>query len=466
MASWLALSGAGCATSAVPDAQSHEVRELTGAHTRVVWVQGDGSDPLALGAGLTLMGFDSDDRRGERAVIAEPGSYVKPLLTPSGAQIVYSARSGSGAATVFVVDWDGSNLRRLTDGSALAVWRRPDDGSEWVYAGVGMDEDRAARVIRLPIADPRRTELVWDRTPVTIDTFQLSADGGQAAGLFPWPVAGVATLPNRSLRKLGEGCWTALASVRGPLAWYFDGAHRHLTMVEVQTDRRWMVDINDVSGFDGAEVYHPRWANHSRFFAMTGPYDQGGDNQVRSGGPQVEVYLGRFSEDYTRVEAWARVTRNARGDAYPDVWVARDRSPFPLRQAGPVGPVTTEAGARRDGPSAVPVRPADRLVVEARLARAGPVPSPEAIAPYRHALVVNEYEVVKVLEGTLADSRIAVAQWAIRDRRVLSDARRTPGARYTLALERYDARPELEGERLVADRDVASTALFYDLGVR
>ena len=37
------------------------VGTLTGAHTRVVWVQGDGTDPDAGGDQLILMGFDSED---------------------------------------------------------------------------------------------------------------------------------------------------------------------------------------------------------------------------------------------------------------------------------------------------------------------------------------------------------------------------------------------------------------------
>ncbi len=52
-----------------------------------------------------------------------------------------------------------------------------------------------------------------------------------------------------------------------------------------------------------------------------GPYNQGGRNQVRSGGKQVEIHLGRFSADFSKVEAWARVTNNSGGDSHPDVWI-------------------------------------------------------------------------------------------------------------------------------------------------
>ena len=183
-------------------------------------------------------------------------------------------------------------------------------------------------------------------------------DGRQAGGLFPWPDAGVAELPNRSWRKVGEGCWTALTDAGGSLFWYFDGSHRNLTVADVRTDRRWTVTINRAPGFDGAEVYHPRWANHPRFLAISGPYNQGGVNQVRSGGPQSEIYLGRLSSDFSIVEAWARVTNNGAGDSYPDVWIDRARSPHPVRPAGRVGPGSGTRGAGRIAhPRAVTKRP-------------------------------------------------------------------------------------------------------------
>jgi hypothetical protein len=101
------------------------------------------------------------------------------------------------------------------------------------------------------------------------------------------------------------------------------------------------------------------------------------------------------------------------------------------------------------------------VVVEARLTHAGPIPSPQSILPYRHALVVNEYEVLKVVEGQYSANRIQVAQWAIRDSKVLSDATKTVGASARLAVERYDAHPELEGERLITDLAASQLPLYY-----
>jgi hypothetical protein len=89
------------------------------------------------------------------------------------------------------------------------------------------------------------------------------------------------------------------------------------------------------------------------------------------------------------------------------------------------------------------------------------VPTPDSIAPYRHALVVSRYEIVNVVEGEAVDKELAVAEWAIRDARVLPGAGRSAGSVHRLTLERYDAHPELEGERLIQGGDVANLPLYY-----
>jgi hypothetical protein len=432
-----------------------DVRALTGGRTRVVWVQGDGSDPTASGRNLALMAFDTDDSRGERPILAERGSYIKPLLIAGGQRVLFTRRQTSAADIgVYVVGWDGSGLRKLTDGAALAVWQEPGSGRDWLYLGTQNSDASPGDfkvVSRFPVDQPAAREVVWNKTPVSGDTFQVSADGKLAGGLFPWPKAGVVTLPNGDLRLFGDGCWTAMRDAGVPLAWYFDGSHRNVTMVDPKADRRWTVALNQAPGFAGAEVYHPRWANHPRFVAISGPYNQGGANQVRTGGAQTEIYLGRFSRDYATVEAWARVTRNGGGDSYPDVWIDRSSNAHPIELV-------------RSAPKTAPVQGADRVVVEARMVTSAAIPSPRSIAPYRNALVANVYEVVKVVEGKYSEGRIVIAQWAIRDAAVLEEARqRVVGSVVRLTVERYEAHPELEGERLIVAPGAPDMPMFYDV---
>lgn len=463
----LILGAAACTRSPEAVGPASELRSFTGAPARVVWVQGDGTDPYAAGNNLVLMGLDSEDGKGERAILSERSSYVKPLLTPRGNRIIFSTSPRGDGPEIFIVNWDGSGLRRVAPGFALTVWEHPTDGSEWLYVGTDGKEYDFATVSRFPIDDPSKSELVWNQTLVSADTFQVSADGRHAGGLFPWPNAGIAELPNRSLQKVGEGCWTALTTTRGPLFWYFDGAHRNLLMFHAATEARWTVPLNGAPGFDNPEVYHPRWTNHPRFLAMSGPYNRGGANQVRSGGAQAEVWLGRFSEDYTAVEAWLQVTKNDGGDSYPDVWIDRARSEVAAGTRGRIGPAAPEP-ARPADPStgSGPAPRADaprRVVLEARLTHAGPIPTPQSILPYRHALVVSEYDVVKVTEGSYEQGKIRVAHWAIRDGRVLAAEGRAVGSTSRLTVERYDAHPELEGERLITDLGSSDLALYYDV---
>ena len=435
-----------------------EVRALTGGPTRVVWVHADGNDAFASGRDLSLMAFDTEDGRGERPVLAEKGSYIKPLLTGRADRVVFTRRqSVDSDLGTYTVSWDGSGLRKLADGAGLAVWQEPGSGRDWVYIGTGNSPEAAGDfkvVSRFPLDQPAAREVVWNKTAVSGDTFQLSADGRKAGGLFPWPKSGVATLPNGELKVFGDGCWTAFRDAGPPLFWYFDGAHRNVTMVDSSADRRWTVPVNQAPGFAGAEIYHPRWANHPRFMAISGPYNQGGANQVRTGGTQTEIHLGRFRRDYAAVEAWARVSNNTGSDSYPDVWVDRSKTPHP-------------ADLVRAADKAAPAQATQKIVVEARLASAADIPAPRSILPYRNALVANVYDVVKVVDGSYSGPRIVVAQWAIRDGAVLDEARqRKTGAVVRLTVERYDAHAELEGERLIIVPGAPELPMFYDVTSR
>jgi hypothetical protein len=445
---------------AAPTGAAADIRALTGAHTRIVWVQGDGTDPETDGTNLILMGFDTDDGRGERVLIGQRRSIVKPRLTSKADRIVFSSRIIPGPPEIFIMNWDGTGLRKLADGFAMALWRNPADGSDWVYAGTENQKYDFAKVTRFPIDAPEKRELVWDKTLVSMEGFAVSPDGRFAGGLWPWPGAGLADLRSKTWKKFGEGCWTGMTHARGPLFWYFDGAHRNVTLVDVDAGHRWVVNLNGVAGFNGAEVSHPRWSNHPRFLAMTGPYNQGGPNQVHSGGKQVEIYLGRFSDDFSRVEQWVRVTNDSWGDMHPDVWIDLARSPHPRQPRGPLGPALARSTATAAGAPAA----ASRLVLNVRLARPGTIPNPQAILPYRHGLVVNEYEVMDVIQGTYAEKEIRIAQWAIRDSKLLPNARKLAGAGFTLTVERYDQHPELEGERLLSDSEQSKLPLYYDAG--
>lgn len=454
LSAWLAAAaGLWAADAAAP------VKELTAAPARVVWCQdaGDGSDTAAESDHLRLMGFDTEDGRGERAILPRLSNYAKPLLTPRGDRVVFYNRRERKS---YAVNWDGSGLCPLIDGLALALWEDPQTSNAWVYVGEWVTNSTAVntavcRVRRHLLDRPAVSEPVWDKTPVNIDNFQLSADGRRASAPFPWPACGVLELPNGAATKIGDGCWPSLAPDNSYRGWLFDGAHRNLTLFEPGAGRRWVVNINRAPGIGGYEVYHPRWSSHPRFMAMTGPYVAGdSDNRILDGGAGIEIYLGRFSPDYRTIERWARVTHNTNADFFPDVWIAGGR------EAGVSAPPAASA-ARGEAALARPA--AARLALTARPVECSRIPPPASLAPYRRALVVNRYAVERVDEGQYAGKEVMVAHWAIRDARLLPAAARDKAKNYRMVLELFDAHPELQGERLIMDSDEYRLPLYYEV---
>ena len=150
------------------------------------------------------------------------------------------------------------------------------------------------------------------------------------------------------------------------------------------------------------------------------------------------------------------MTRNDAPDFYPDAWIEPGTGPGPpgrraSRPAGAGEPAVARSG---DAPP---------LVVELRVRQQAAPPAPESIAPYREGLLALEYDVVRVLEGELGPPVVAVAHWVIRDARLVTGAAREAGALLRLAIDPYDARPELEGKRLVFETNDLALPLFYDV---
>lgn len=360
------------------------VGEFAGARVRVAWCQdaGDGSDSGAQGDRLRLMGFDSDDPRGARPILDELSNYSKPLLTPDGRTVIFSNRA---RREIHAVGFDGGMRRVLAPGVALAVWRDEPTGTDWVYAGT---EKSRGDYFNSPITDVRRFRLdkpeiierVWSGTPVNIDNFQLSADGRRAAGLFPWPVCGIASLPEGGWEKIGDGCWPSLCPDNSLLMWIFDGAHRNLSMVRTGTGERWSVAINTAPGIDNFEVYHPRWSNRPRFMVLTGPYKAGdSSNRIRAGGRDVEIYLGRFAPDFSRIEKWVQITSNNFGDFCPDAWIGAPAAEGAVPTAGTAS-IQEDPRARnadKSAPGAWPVSFERLVYFWQNRSRANSFPGPE-----------------------------------------------------------------------------------------
>ena len=91
-----------------------------------------------------------------------------------------------------------------------------------------------------------------------------------------------------------------------------------------------------------------------------------------------------------------------------------------------------------------------RIEVQAKLIAKSKVPDPNQMAPYRNALIVNEYSVDKVLNGTYAGKTIRVAQWGMLNLKPTPLAAQAPGASVKLVLENFADHDELVPE-LISD---------------
>ena len=428
------------------------LRVLTGTHARMVWIRAvnpTSTDTFGRGDGFRLMGIDTDDGRGVRELLPGPLAYRKPLLTPDGKRVVFT---DFPRGRVVVVDWEGTNRRDVADGFATDVWTDPQTGRTWVYAITGSITGEAfvgKPVIRFDLDRPEVRETVWDHTKVSLDNFQISHDGRYAAGLFPWPQAGIADLRQGTWTPIGQGCWTSLAPDTSGVAWFFDGSHRNLIFEDRAARATWKVPLHLSPGVSGFEVYHPRWANHRQFFSMSGPYKGGeGDNRIGAAGREVEIYAGRFSADLRRVERWVRVTADEQPDFFPNLWVDPSSSPaFSLDDV--------------EAPNATFGLAASPIVVDARLIAVTQTPTLQSIAPYQRALVVYAYEIVKIHKGTAPGQHILVHHWALRNNRTVAPSKRV-GDTVHLAVEPFDTHPELQGERVIMDIEDPGWPMFYE----
>ncbi|MBA3685221.1 MAG: hypothetical protein H0W72_08275 [Planctomycetes bacterium] len=205
------------------------LKALTGRATRVVWVQDAGPTACVYVEKPTvlLMGMDSADGKGERAIIPTPRSVYKPMLTADGKRVVFHDKVDG---KVYVVGFDGSGLRSVVDDLGIEdVWTDPEDGVTWVY-GI-RNEQRGGQQVgalkRFQLDKPGAGELVWDKTP--LGHFQLSGDGLAGSGGSS-NGQGIFRLPNDSFTAPTGGCWPSMCPDATERFWVFSGNHRWTNM--------------------------------------------------------------------------------------------------------------------------------------------------------------------------------------------------------------------------------------------
>jgi hypothetical protein len=331
-----------CLAGAEAGVDPAAIKALTGAPVKVVWIQDAGETACVLSERptLRLMGLDSEDGKGERAILPAIARYAKPLITDDGTRVMFGDLDKK---TVNVVNWDGSGLRTVLENATFEdVWTDPQNGTEWFYATV-MEQrgDKTVPVIRrYRLDNPKVSELVWDKMPT--HKFMLSGDGRAASGGVSDggnTMQGIFTLPNGGFYGRAGGCWPSMCPDNSLRSWVFNGNHRSIQFCVTRDRSTFKGGLFSKDGLYGVdftkslgltltgrqELYHPRWSNNARFLTATAPLSDWNfradvkiPNEVAE---KVEIYLGKFTEDFKGIERWVKVTDNQRGDYWPDAWI-------------------------------------------------------------------------------------------------------------------------------------------------
>ena len=325
--------------------RADEVRRLTGAETRIVWLRNKRwqTDKSSVdgGEGCSLMAFDTA-AKGERELVPE-GELYNPLISPSGRHVIYTAKT-DGKLRMHCVDWNGANSRVLGEGYALWAWREPATGSEWVYTSAtsvtgGND---ATFVDRFQFDKPEARERIY--TGRLSNRFSLSADGTRAAGEFPHPNSGMLYTRTRQVDRKAyhNGCNTYISPDDSYFVTMMDGGHSLVTLYKPDGSSR---DVGVIPpGLkpvkDGGKgcMWNPKWASDARHLVVAGPFKNLGPDRA-------DIWLGQFATDFNLISKWVQVTDNEFMDVYASVWI----DPGLGRYAGEV-PYTVEVPSFVTGP--------------------------------------------------------------------------------------------------------------------
>jgi hypothetical protein len=345
-----------------------EIRELTGAHTRMAWIQDGDENVSSWGCGpkTLIMGFDTDDVKGERVIVGDQSGCAGPVFTPDGKGLVFTRIEWGPPLKrhLMYVNFDGSGLREIALGwFAAATIADPKEGFTWIY---GLAEvEGGLRFKRVRMDRPEVVESLWDKTDGPGGA-TVSPDGKYVGGVYNFAAGnapcGVYEVPNVAWHVVGTGCLPCMLPTTQPHTLFVaTGDHRGGNIFASPGDKDHMV-AHHVSFADAPladnkwEVNTPRWSNKMRFVVLSAPYtpaqnDQGiafpggeGDPKYRRYYDKVEISIGRLDEGLTKAERWVQVTHNAKGDYLPQAWIDPDGKAGPANagQAGTKKPATAK----------------------------------------------------------------------------------------------------------------------------
>jgi hypothetical protein len=318
-----------------------QIRQLTGAETRIVWIrhkqwEGKPTDHLDGGSGYSVMAFGTEEKTGERELVPE-GEIYNPLISPSGDRVIYNAKR-DGKLQIHCVDWNGANSRVLSDGYGMWLWRDPATGIEWVYAS----NDRYGDLLdRFQLDNLKVREKLY--TGPKSHRLSVSADGTRAAGELPWPNTGILDLRTGQVdyKNYRKGCNVYISPDNSYMVFVMDGGHASVTLYKTDGSSRDISlkppGLKTLKNGGGSVMWNPKWSSDACLMSVAGPFKQLGPDRA-------DIWLGRFADDFNSIPTWVQVTDNDYMDNFAYVWV-RPKGMKDKRTDG-------KAGASKQGDSA------------------------------------------------------------------------------------------------------------------
>ena len=290
---------------------------------RAVWVRQISGEPDPYAAGGTFRLMARELPGPPRVLLAGPGNFSRPLLSADGATVFYTDRhalageSGTAyAPEIFSVPFAGGEPKKLGSGMAVALWQGAD--GEYLYALNSLQTSRRPALtgeilVRFRPATPDEREIMWTESPLGADNFQLSRDGTRAAGLFPWPKAGLADMAARTFAPLAQGSFPGLAPDDSFALTVLDGDRRKLRVFVPGVEPGWDLLPAQSLPQQAGEINHPRWSNDPLHLAFSGP---------PASGTAPDVYLAALRPDLRAILSVVPLSDDPAPDYFPDVWIA------------------------------------------------------------------------------------------------------------------------------------------------
>ena len=301
--------------------------EFTGAkRVKIAWEGGTRGENGKVELGVC--GYDT--QKGASQLLYPDCTYAWPRISSDGEAVVFFRHTGDNYNDgVFVAGWDGKPARQVpTDWAEgnfdwLAdVGRDPKTGHSWIYLanhgrhrlnppkeeGVFDRWNNGSALYRVRLDDLKTREKVYEGAGV--GSIELAPDLRSAIGHVNFPQIGLFDLAANSVRMVSSGCGLGMLQDDSGRFFNLEGNHKNISFFDAKGTKLRSIPVNTMPGMNGRQVFRTCASNNPRFFSLRAPEE-----------PNGQIYLGRFDEGFTKVEAWLQITDNKVTNGYSRVWI-------------------------------------------------------------------------------------------------------------------------------------------------